>query len=112
LSKTTIFLLKLSVLLKFNKSFLSKSGKEKNKNCQENVYMWPYHGISSSMERAERFWRHNNVIWQKLNLPNGALHRAWKRVRPLWWSSDSCHNTSPMEVKNSNWFTLQHKLAL
>jgi len=27
------------------------------------VLSWP-HSFSSSMERAERFWRHNAVIWQ------------------------------------------------
>jgi len=29
--------------------------------------LWP-HSFSSFMERAERFWRHNDVIWQLVKL--------------------------------------------
>lgn len=30
---------------------------------------WP-HSFSCSMEQTERFWRHEDVIWQNLNLTN------------------------------------------
>jgi len=39
---------------------------------------WP-HSFSSFMERAERFWRHDDVIWQNLKFTNCQITSLWRQ---------------------------------
>jgi len=78
--KMTVLSPFLEASLNFLFNNLQNLVQSKIKACQSfNCQKHKPHSFSSSMERAERSWRHDDVIWQNPNLANCQITSLWRQ---------------------------------